>query len=94
MGLTGKQAEEALDSVWITVNRNAIPFDSRPPQLTSGIRLGTPAVTTRGFGPDEIRSIAQIIVRVLSNLGNEQAYREVRQAVEEISHRFPVPGLV
>jgi len=94
MGLTGKQAEEALDSVWITVNRNAIPFDSRPPQLTSGIRLGTPAVTTRGFGPDEIRSIAQLIVKVLSNLGNEQAYREVRQAVEEISHRFPVPGLV
>ena len=94
MGLTGKQAEEALDSVWITVNRNAIPFDSRPPQLTSGIRLGTPAVTTRGFGPDEIRSIAQLIVKVLSNLGNEQAYREVRQAVEELSHRFPVPGLV
>jgi glycine hydroxymethyltransferase len=94
MGLTGKQAEEALDSVWITVNRNAIPFDSRPPQLASGIRLGTPAVTTRGFGPDEIRSIAQLVVKVLSNLGNEQAYREVRQAVEEISHRFPVPGLV
>jgi glycine hydroxymethyltransferase len=94
MGLTGKQAEEALDSVCITVNRNAIPFDSRPPQLASGIRLGTPAVTTRGFGPDEIRSIAQLVVKVLSNLGNEQAYREVRQAVEEISHRFPVPGLV
>jgi glycine hydroxymethyltransferase len=94
MGLTGKQAEEALDSVWITVNRNAIPFDSRPPQLASGIRLGTPAVTTRGFGPDEMRSIAQLVVKVLSNLGNEQAYREVRQAVEEISHRFPVPGLV
>ncbi|MCK4963435.1 MAG: serine hydroxymethyltransferase, partial [Dehalococcoidia bacterium] len=93
-GFTGKQVEEALDSVWITVNRNAIPFDSRPPQVTSGIRLGTPAVTTRGFGPDEMRSIAQLIVKVLSNLGNEQAYREVRQAVEEISHRFPVPGLV
>jgi len=93
MGLTGKQAEEALDSVWITVNRNAIPFDSRPPQLTSGIRLGTPAVTTRGFGPDEMRSIAQLIVKVLANLGDEQAYSEVRQAVDEISHRFPVPGL-
>lgn len=93
MGLTGKQAEAALDSVWITVNRNAIPFDSRPPQLTSGIRLGTPAVTTRGFGPDEMRSIAQLIVKVLSKLGDEQVYHEVRQAVEEISHRFPVPTL-
>ena len=93
MGLTGKQGEEALDSVWITVNRNAIPFDSRPPQFTSGIRLGTPAVTTRGFGPDEMRSIAQLIVKVLANLGDEQAYMEVRQAVDDITRRFPVPGL-
>ena len=93
MGLTGKQAEEALDSVWITVNRNAIPFDSRPPQFTSGIRLGTPAVTTRGFGPDEMRSIAQLIAKVLANLGDEQAYMEVRQAVDDITRRFPVPGL-
>ena len=91
--ITGKQAEEALDSVWITVNRNAIPFDSRPPQLTSGIRLGTPAVTTRGFGPDEIRHIAQLIIKVLSNIGDEQIYEEVRRAVEDISHRFPVPGI-
>ncbi len=93
LGITGKQAEEALDSVWITVNRNAIPFDSRPPQLTSGIRLGTPAVTTRGFGPDEIRHIAQLIIKVLSNIGDEQIYEEVRRAVEDISHRFPVPGI-
>ena len=92
-GLTGKQAEEALDSVWITVNRNAIPFDSRPPQVTSGIRLGTPAVTTRGFGPDEMRSIAQLIGRVLANLGDQHTYKEVRQAVSGISRRFPVPGL-
>jgi glycine hydroxymethyltransferase len=75
--ITGKQAEEALDSVWITVNRNAIPFDSRPPQLTSGIRLGTP----------------QLIIKVLTNIGDEQIYDEVRQAVEDISRRFPVPGL-
>ncbi|MCK4362346.1 MAG: serine hydroxymethyltransferase [Dehalococcoidia bacterium] len=93
MGLTGKQAEEALDSVWITVNRNAIPFDSRPPQVTSGIRLGTPAVTTRGFGPDEMRSIAQLIGKVLANLGDRHAYKEVRHAVSGISRRFPVPGL-
>jgi len=93
MGLTGKQAEEALDSVWITVNRNAIPFDSRPTQVTSGIRLGTPAVTTRGFGPDEMRSIAQLIVKVLANLGDRHTYKEVRHAVSGISRRFPVPGL-
>jgi len=92
-GFTGKQVEEALDSVWITVNRNAIPFDSRPPQVTSGIRLGTPAVTTRGFGPDEMRSIAQLIVKVLANLGDRHTYKEVRQAVSGISRRFPVPGL-
>ncbi len=91
--ITGRQAEEALDSVWITVNRNAIPFDSRPPRLTSGIRLGTPAVTTRGFGPDEIRHIAQLIIKVLANIGDEQIYEEVRRAVEDISRRFPVPGL-
>lgn len=93
MGLTGKQAEEALDSVGITVNRNAIPFDTRPPQVTSGIRLGTPAVTTRGFGPDEMRSIAQLIVKVLTNLGDQHIYKEVRQAAAGISRRFPVPGL-
>ena len=93
MGITGRKAEEALDSVGLTVNRNAIPFDTRPPQVASGIRLGTPAVTTRGFGPGEMRGIAQLIIKVLTNLGDQQTYREVRQAVDEISRRFPVPAL-
>jgi glycine hydroxymethyltransferase len=93
LGLTGKQAEEALDSLGITLNRNAIPFDPRPPQVTSGIRLGTPAVTTRGFGPDEIRTVAQLIVKVLSNLGDSHVYSEVRDAVDDLSRRFPIPGL-
>lgn len=93
MGITGRQAEEALDSVGITVNRNLIPFDTRPPQVTSGIRLGTPAVTTRGFGPDEMGSIAQLIVKVLTNLGDENTYKELRREVAQISRRFPVPGL-
>jgi len=93
MGITGREAEEALDSVGITVNRNAIPFDTRPPQVSSGIRLGTPAVTTRGFGPDEMRGIAQLIIKVLTNLGDQQTYREVREGVEGISRRFPVPAL-
>jgi glycine hydroxymethyltransferase len=93
LGLTGKQAEEALDSVGITLNRNAIPFDSHPPQVTSGIRLGTPAVTTRGFGPDETRTVAQLIVKVLNNMGDSHVYEEVRKAVDELSRRFPIPGL-
>lgn len=93
LGLTGKQAEEALDSLGITLNRNAIPFDPRPPQVTSGIRLGTPAVTTRGFGPDETGTVAQLIVKVLSNLGDSHVYGEVRDAVDDLSRRFPIPGL-
>lgn len=92
-GITGKQAEEALEAVGIIVNRNAIPFDSRPPQVTSGIRLGTPAVTSRGFGPDEMKRIAQLIVKLLTNIGDEKVYKEVRQGVEVMSSRFPVPGL-
>ena len=93
MGITGRKAEEALDSVGLTVNRNAIPFDTRPPQVASVIRLGTPEVTTRGFGPGEMRCIAQLIIKVLTNLGDQQTYRQVRQAVDEISRRFPVPAL-
>ncbi len=93
MGISGREAEVALDAVGITVNRNAIPFDTRPPQATSGIRLGTPAVTTRGFGPDEMKSIAQLILKVLTDIGDERVHEEVRQEVAQISHRFPVPGL-
>ena len=92
-GITGKAAEEAFEAVNIVVNRNAIPFDPRPPQVTSGIRLGTPAVTSRGFGPDEMKHIAQLIIKVLSNIGDEKTYQEARQETEDISSRFPVPGL-
>jgi len=93
LGITGRAAEEALEGVGIIANRNAIPFDSRPPQLASGIRLGTPAVTTRGFGPAEIKRIAQLIIKVVTNIGDEKTYQKVRQEVEDISSRFPVPGL-
>jgi len=79
--------------VGITVNKNVIPFDSRPPQITSGIRLGTPAVTSRGFKDKEMKLIARLIVRVLSNLGDEKIYDEVRQQVSEICNGFPVPGI-
>ena len=92
-GLTGKQAEEALNSVGITTNRNAIPFDTRPPQITSGIRLGTPAVTTRGMGPVEMKQIVQLMLTLIRNFGNRKIYREIRTAVDDISRRFPVPGI-
>lgn len=93
IGITGAAAEKALDAVGITVNKNVIPFDSRSAQVTSGIRLGTPAVTSRGFKDKEIKLIAGLIVRVFSNLGNEKINEEVRQQVNEICNKFPVPGI-
>ena len=93
LGVTGKAAEDALEAAGITANKNAIPFDSRPPSITSGLRLGTPAVTSRGFGSEEMQSIAHLMVRVLTNLGDEKVSREVRQEVNEITSRFPVPGI-
>jgi glycine hydroxymethyltransferase len=91
LGITGKMAEIILESVGISVNRNAIPFDPLPPQLTSGIRLGTPAVTTRGLGADEMKQIAWSIYQVLSQPDDEKVRQKVRQEVAEISARFPVP---
>ena len=93
IGITGAAAEKALDAVGITVNKNVIPFDPRSPRITSGIRLGTPAVTSRGFKDKEIKLIAGLIVRVFSNLGNEKINEEVRQQVNEICNKFPVPGI-
>jgi glycine hydroxymethyltransferase len=93
IGITGKAAEEVLNEVGISVNRNSIPFDLRPPQVSSGIRLGTAAVTTRGLGPTEMRQIAHLIHKVLANYGDEKVKQGVCQEVEEISSRFPVPGL-
>ncbi len=93
IGVTGKVAEEALDAVGICVNRNTIPFDPQPPSITSGIRLGTPAVTTRGFGHQEMRHLAQIIYQVLTHIKDEKLKKQVRQEVEEITSRFPLPGV-
>ena len=93
IGVTGQEAEDALGKVNITVNKNAIPFDTRPPRVTSGLRLGTPAVSSRGFGRDEMQDISGLIVKVLANIGNAALEKEVREDVEGIASRFPVPGL-
>jgi glycine hydroxymethyltransferase len=93
LGVNGTQAEELLDEVGITVNKNAIPFDPLPPNTASGIRVGTPATTTRGFGPDEMRRVGELIVRTLRERDDEAALAAVRADVREICARFPVPGL-
>ena len=92
-GISGKDAEEALGAAGISVNRNAIPFDPKPPKITSGIRLGTPAVTTRGFNTEEMKRVASLIVKVLSSSGDESVRKQVRREVREMCQQFPVPGL-
>ncbi len=89
-GLTGKDAALALDKAGITANKNEIPFDTKSPRITSGVRLGTPAVTTRGMKQDEMRLIADLITRVLKNIGNEEIYKQVRQESYELCSQFPV----
>ena len=90
--ITGKEAEEALGRANIVVNKNTIPYDTRPPRITSGLRLGTPAVTSRGFGMEEMKKTANMIARVLSSIGDERVEMEAREEVEELTARFPVPG--
>jgi glycine hydroxymethyltransferase len=92
-GVTGSQAAKALDAAGIVCNKNEIPFDTRPPAVTSGIRLGTPAVTTRGFGETEMKHIAALIVRVVARPDSKEVLEEVRQEVAQMCRRFPVPGI-
>jgi glycine hydroxymethyltransferase len=92
-GVTGRDAQTALDAVGITVNKNTIPYDERPPAVASGLRIGTPAATSRGMGPAEMRQIGGFISRVLDNLGDEGVAAVVRQEVRELTSRFPVPGV-
>jgi glycine hydroxymethyltransferase len=88
--LTGKDAQEALDRAWITVNKNTIPFETKSPMVTSGIRLGTPAVTTRGMKEAEMVIIAELIDRVLSKLGDGGVEAKVRGDVQALTSRFPL----
>jgi len=93
LGVTGKEAEADLDHVGVTVNKNAIPFDPLPPNTASGIRVGTPATTTRGFGPAEMRQIAALIVRAIAARDDAAAQAVLAAEVRRICDRFPVPGL-
>jgi glycine hydroxymethyltransferase len=90
LGITGKQAEQALDEAGITVNKNMIPFDERKPAETSGIRVGTPALTTRGMGPEEMRLIGQWIVQILRSPADQALKTKVRAAVLELTSSFPL----
>ncbi|MEC7400143.1 MAG: serine hydroxymethyltransferase, partial [Pseudomonadota bacterium] len=97
--VTGKDAEKGLDRAWLTCNKNGIPYDTRSPFVTSGVRLGTPAGTTRGFGTDEFRTIGQLIAEVVDGLSKNGAdgaaavEQSVRDRVSELCDRFPVyPG--
>jgi glycine hydroxymethyltransferase len=89
-GVRGKEAELALDRARITVNKNAIPFDVNPPLNPSGIRLGTPAATTRGFGEAEMREVASAIAEVLRDPASEDTLARVRRRVEALTSRFPL----
>ena len=89
-GITGKVAEASLGRAGITVNKNAIPFDTNPPMVASGIRVGTPAITTRGMGPAEMDVIGQLIGRVLAAPDDEKTLRSVREEVEALCRTFPL----
>jgi len=97
--VTGKDAEKGLDRAWLTCNKNGIPYDTRSPFVTSGVRLGTPAGTTRGFGTEEFRTIGRLIAEVVDGLsskgaeGDPAVEESVRDRVGELCDKFPVyPG--
>jgi len=89
-GITGKEAQEVLDLAGITVNKNGIPFDTLGPQVTSGIRLGTPALTTRGMKEEEMRIIAGFIALILKDIKNQDKIAAVRKNVADLCERFPL----
>jgi glycine hydroxymethyltransferase len=89
-GITGKVAEAALGKAGITVNKNAIPFDQNPPMVASGIRVGTPAVTTRGMREAEMDTVGELIVRALKSPEDDQALDMVRVEVEALCRKFPL----
>jgi len=94
LGITGKDAEHVLDSVQITCNKNAIPFDPTSPFVTSGIRIGTPAATTRGMGTEAMKVIADVIAMTLKNPKDEAVLAEARAKVQALTAQYPLyPGM-
>jgi glycine hydroxymethyltransferase len=93
LGVTGKEAEHLLDEIGITVNKNAIPFDKNPPAVGSGIRVGTPATTSRGFREPEMRQLGDIIVSAIVTRDDPSEQAKLSALVHDICARFPVPGL-
>jgi glycine hydroxymethyltransferase len=89
-GIRGRDAEQALDRARITVNKNAIPFDVNPPMNPSGIRLGSPAVTSRGFGEAEMREVGALIAEALNHVGDEATLATVARKVGVLTERFPL----
>jgi glycine hydroxymethyltransferase len=92
-GLTGAEAERALETAGLATNKNMIPYDPNPPRVTSGVRIGTPAVTTRGMGCDEMAGIASWIERVLRAPEDKALSRSIQQEVRALCRQFPVPIL-
>ncbi|MCY1048207.1 serine hydroxymethyltransferase, partial [Mammaliicoccus sciuri] len=90
LGITGKLAENTLDEVGITCNKNTIPFDQEKPFVTSGIRLGTPAVTSRGFDEEAVEEVGRIIALVLKNPEDEQTLKEAHERVLSLTSKFPL----
>ena len=88
--LTGKEAEKILEDVHITCNKNTVPNDTEKPFITSGIRLGTPALTTRGFDEESMRKVARLIYDTLMNPENEAVLDEVRRKVRDLTDQFPL----
>ena len=93
LGISGRKAERLLDQVGITCNKNTIPGDTRPPTQASGIRLGTPAVTTRGFGQDECRQVARWITEIVLEPEATDRHEAIARQVSELTARFPLPGI-
>ncbi|MCP4580068.1 MAG: serine hydroxymethyltransferase [candidate division Zixibacteria bacterium] len=89
-GITGKEVEEALEQANITVNKNTVPFDPQKPFVTSGIRIGTPAITSRGMGVEEMRVIAGFITEIIKSLGDESVINQVRNDVSQLCEKFPL----
>ncbi|MCH8800062.1 MAG: serine hydroxymethyltransferase [Chloroflexi bacterium] len=93
LGITGQQAERALESVGIIANKNAIPFDPKPPRVTSGLRLGTPAITSRGMAEAEVKQVAAMLTKVLADVEDKEAHAKVSAEVKKLTSRFSVPGI-